>query len=431
MIVLIEPLCKGHSHEKFNSGFLTGISQAFPDEEIVLFADQTHNEALRKILKLDGIELSRISYVNTHIPKNSTFLGFIYSFLFYAKIFSKALGKDSSSRFLFLSYDKYILKVLSFLNNKIFNKKLKTSMVLHGSFENIAPMPKKKNPQSLAVFTIPHKQRANLKGMGILKAIAKILNRIKLEIMTLVKYPFFSFLISRLIDEKQLIEKGAEASFRFLYLSPHILVNLKKIVKETSQFFYVPLPTNFKKDSSIKHNNSLKLAIFGYGNSLVLHNILLKLQSKNIKNNYEITIIGMDDRGIEGFSNVHCVSPGIPLTREEMEEHAKDQDIFLILYDENSYRLSCSGAIFEALSNSKPIVHFKNECIDFYNSKELPIGISCNDLDTYVNELVFLIENPETAQSQLSVFRKNINLVREKYSISNNTKSFREFLTWP
>ena len=62
MIIICEPLCKGVSHEKVNSGFIYGLSLAFPDEKMRIYADASHIEAIRNILDHDNVSISRIEY---------------------------------------------------------------------------------------------------------------------------------------------------------------------------------------------------------------------------------------------------------------------------------------------------------------------------------------------------------------------------------
>ena len=63
MIIICEPTCRGVSHEKFNSGFIYGLSLAYPQETIRFYADITHIEAIKNILIHDKVIIDNIEYI--------------------------------------------------------------------------------------------------------------------------------------------------------------------------------------------------------------------------------------------------------------------------------------------------------------------------------------------------------------------------------
>jgi hypothetical protein len=195
-------------------------------------------------------------------------------------------------------------------------------------------------------------------------------------------------------------------------------------------FYTVILPTNFVAPSEAPINEYVKFAIFGYGDSLVLHNISYLLTQKKITKPYEIRIIGMDNRGAEGFVSVTCTSNGKRIERDEMESQAKDIDVFLILYDKTRYRLSCSGSILEALSMCKPIIHFDNDCINEFNKVENPIGFSCASLEEYVYKIEDIINDYAAYRAEFKVFRDNILKQRESCAIEKSVPQLRASFSW-
>ena len=230
---------------------------------------------------------------------------------------------------------------------------------------------------------------------------------------------------------KRMMEWNHSLDYRYIALSPHIVKNAGKYIDlHKFNFYTVILPTNFVKPSVFANNEYAKFAIFGYGDSLVLHNIAYLLAQKNITKPYEIRIIGMDNRGTEGFSNITYTSNGEVLAREEMERQATDIDAFLILYDKARYRLSCSGSILESLSMMKPIVHFENDCINQFNTIDKPIGFCCVSLDEYVNKLFDIIENYDSYHATFANFRKNILKLRDDYAIDKSVPLIRESFTY-
>ena len=119
-------------------------------------------------------------------------------------------------------------------------------------------------------------------------------------------------------------------------------------------------------------------------------------------------------------------SPGKPLTRDEMEKAAQDIDLFLILYDKSRYRLSCSGSILESLSYTKPILHFDNDCINYFNQKAMPIGIEAKTLDQFALKMKEMIENYDSFKPMLHQFRENIVKLRNEVAIENSLEQIKE-----
>lgn len=429
MIIICEPICKGISHEKVNSGFIYGLRLAFPDEKIRVYAAATHIMAIKDILKHDNIFISDIEYRALYFVGSSSVLSIInYAFSFF-RMFSEVIALNQL-RVFFLSFSPemlYIVKVV-----KRFSKfsQLKFAIVLHGAFENIADDLPLASAISLVRNSLP-----NSKENGILrrlrrtniKAIPKKI--IRFMASKIPVFPEFDF-IKEFFSVKCIMEWRHSADFRYVTLSPHILLNAEKFIDLNKFDFYtVVLPTNFVDVTDPPDNEFVKFAIFGYGNSLVLHNIAYALEKKNIVNKYEIRVIGMDNRGTEEFANVSCPCPGRVLLRNEMEKYAVDIDIFLILYDKTKYRLSCSGSILESMSMVKPVVHFDNDCINEFNKTTLPIGFRCYSFDEYVDKLADIIENYAAYRLTLTEYRENILKQREMLSIQKSAPLLRK-LFW-
>jgi hypothetical protein len=236
---------------------------------------------------------------------------------------------------------------------------------------------------------------------------------------------------TKLFPEKKMLLWKHSADFKYISLSPHVVVNAERYIDTKELNIHtVVLPTIFAEPIPQPNNEHVKFATFGYGNSLMLHNVVFQLSQKELKRPYEIRIIGMDDRGTDGFPNITCPSPGKVLDRSDMEKYAKDIDMFLILYDKSRYRLSCSGSILESLSYTKPILHFNNDCINTFNKHENPIGICCNSLEEFVCKMEDIIENYETYIREFQTFRKNILKLRNECAIENSLTQLKDSFTW-
>ena len=101
LIVVCEPQCKGLSHEKVNSGFLTALRLAYPSEQIVLYADPSHIDALRSVLANDGVQLSGIEYRSFPAVEGYSFRGMWANYRAFQSLFTE-IAKLGISKVFFL-----------------------------------------------------------------------------------------------------------------------------------------------------------------------------------------------------------------------------------------------------------------------------------------------------------------------------------------
>lgn len=430
MIIICEPQCKGISHEKVNSGFIYGLSLAFPEEKIRFYADATHIEAIKKILDHDKVLINKIEYVPLHFSHFSSLLAVAIYLVMFFRLFSEIIT-SGANRIFFLSFSPETLYTIKKLKKRINFAHLKFTLVLHGAFESIAddlPLP--------LVITLPRK---TIPASGKLKIFAKLrrtkLTKLPMMILRriIAKLPTYPRpkLITEFFSLKKMMEWNHTQDYKYVALSPHVIKNAEKYLDfKNFDFYTVILPTIFVEAKAAAANEHAKFAIFGYGDSLVLHNIAYALSNRRLTKPYEIRVIGMDSRGTEDFVNVTCTSKGKRLDRVEMERQAADIDAFLILYDKNKYRLSCSGSILESLSMIKPIVHFDNDCINQFNTSKRPIGFCCYSFDEYVEKLEDIIENYNYHKGMFQIFHENILKQREACSIEKSIPQLRASFIW-
>ena len=432
MIVVIEPICREFSHEKVNSGYLYGLRLAFPHDKIRFYADSTHIDALKYILSYDNIQIDNIEYISITLSDSTTLRGAIHFYMLFKKIFDEVI-KFGVNKVFFFSYTPVLIYLIKRLKQKLAFLDLKFAFVLHGDFESIIGDPKTRNPlvsvqhESINKITLFERIR-DLTPKAILRKIYRLG---VLFFQTCSTFFTFRISISNRFPTKQILLWKHSPDFRYIALSEHVYANAEKhIDTEKIDIRTVVLPTNFAPLKSEPKNKYIKFGIFGYGSSKVLQEIAYRLSKKKITKVYEIRIIGMDNSGISEYPNISCPSGGKPLLRQDMEKYAQDIDIFMILYHKGQYRLTCSGTILEAISNSTPILHFDNDCINSFNKSDNPIGICCNTMDEYVERMVDIISNYELYIPQFQLYRKNIIDLREKLSVNNSVPRIRESFMW-
>ena len=419
MIIVADLLCKSISHEKVNSGFLYALHLAFPGEKIRFYAEKGHIDAIKNILEHDGVVIKGLEFSSVNI-----FFKHLALFLLLKKTLRQGVDK-----IFFLSFSASILlsiKVLKKINPYL---GLKFNFVLHGNFETIAE-DSNTYRMDLPLSTLPASDMMNfakrLRKIGLKnlpKIVIRKVTKIIFDALAPGKNGFFSV--------KNLMTIWHADDYRYIALSPHAASNAKKYIDtETIKIFSVILPTNFVKAKPFSKNSYVKFATFGFGDSLVMYNVANMLSQRRISRPYEIRIIGMDSRGTESFPIVIPMSDGRQLERHHMEFLAKDIDAFLILYDKSRYRLTCSGSILESLSLVKPVIHFDNDCINYFNKEALPIGYKCNNLVEYIDTLVDIIENYDSYHNQFESFRRNIEILRKDCSVAAYAPQLRVSFSW-
>jgi hypothetical protein len=414
------------SHEKINSGFVYGLRLAFPSERIRLYADDSHIHAIISVLENDGIELDNIEFYPVKINSAPALLYFLEYYFLIKSILENVLLSGDDKVF-FLSFNAVMLYIIKKLKMRERFSHLKFSLVLHGDFETLA-----EGEGDAVSYSIPAKPlKDRLRKIKLHSLPMKILRTVRYKLIKKYENKITSF-YSRVFPLKKLLLWQHTSDFIYIALSSHILKNAKKDRDiDKLNLHLVTMPTIFRASDKIKHNPYQKFAIFGYGNSAMLHQVLTGLSKLKLTDPYEIRIIGMNNDGIEGFSNVTITTSGNRLTRAEMEEYARDIDIFLILHPSNTYKLSCSASIFEALSYEKPILHFNNDCINTYNTKEMPIGICAGSIEEFVNNMSSVIRDYNAFLSNRDSYISNIKKIREIYSIEQSKGDIAKSFSWP
>lgn len=441
MIFVCEPQCRGVSHEKVNSGFIYGLRLSFPNEKIRFYADESQLGAIKNILNYDEVKVDDIDYKPINFSLTDSPLAFLQYYFLFKNLFGTAVNEGISKIF-FLSFTPKILYLIKRLKKLPKFKLLKFTFVLHGDFESIdtknnfklrLPIGKNlhvgKNNRSLGV---------RLQELGVKGIVIRILDRVRYlfkDLLIDLPLKMYKNWILRpfngMFHTKDLIVRGKTKDFKFIALAPYIIKNANNHIDVNElQFYSIVLPTVFAAPLIQPKNDFIKFAIFGWGNPAVLEDINRILAKRVTNSAYEIRIIGSDSRGISQFKNVTCPSPGKWLSRSEMEKYVVDIDVFLVLYEKNRYRLSCSGSILEALSYMKPVFHLENDCIDFFNKKERPIGISCENVQALAETMEWAINNYEASVEQYKIYRQNILALRNLFSIENSLEELKASCTW-
>ena len=411
MIVVCDPNCRGMSHETFNQGLLYGISLAYPNEKIVFFSSVSHGLTVQENLKNKNIKLDNVQFKSIYLYTHQDFLNPIWNRLLMKYVISFAKKNDARSVYFFSSslvQEIYIKSMAGDYPNINF------SINMHGSWDKIA-FPDFQittyTPKSENTFI---QKLSNHKKDLMFVVFKRIINMVsdfidKVLLMTMPR-----------LNIKEVIYYNNFDNVKYVALSDFIVEELAKYIDlKKVNVCSIPLPAIFRDIHPMPINNKLKIAVFGYGHSSMLYYLNCALKNRKILKDYEIRIIGMDGRYIEGFFHVtHPINR--VLTRDEMEHLQEDIDMFLILYEKERYCLSCSGSVIEAYNYIKPVLYLENVSVDAYNPKDSPVGISCKNIEDMSRKLENIINEYDVFKKNLSDFRENMINTRREIDIKSN-----------
>lgn len=108
---------------------------------------------------------------------------------------------------------------------------------------------------------------------------------------------------------------------------------------------------------------------------------------------------------------------------DQYSSYVKGMDYLLFFYDPNSYKLTASGAILEAIWNEKPILALRNAYFDYLFEKYGPIGYLCDN----VKELLQKIDQIETGPVKPE-FVENLRMARKDLLPENVLKQLRKII---
>lgn len=221
-------------------------------------------------------------------------------------------------------------------------------------------------------------------------------------------------------------------NIQFFVLGDIILKNLSSILTQNKiqQFHSIDHPYNFDKNTIVKTpNNFAKLNIGTVGvfneykggyNFIILAKILKNKEFKDV--NLSITgrilsdIVKLQENGIDLPSN----KGEDMVSNEEMAARIDKLDFILFFYPSETYKLTASGAIFEAINRKRPIIAFRNDYFEYIFKKFGPIGYLVDSIEEMADLIVRISEGSE----DLVVY--DFDKIQKLFSTEDITKILKE-----
>ena len=188
---------------------------------------------------------------------------------------------------------------------------------------------------------------------------------------------------------------------KFCVLGDSIIENLKSIIKDKiDNFVSIDHPYFFGKGYAKEKNTdgNISFATIGELNDFKGLDSYLKLLDQTDRKNKKFSIIGNVSHRLEEFEKRDVIVRGKDnfIERKEFEDLISDIDYALYFYASDKYRITASGAIFDAINARKPIIALKNDYFSYLFEKYGKIGYLFENINEMSNGINLLNNNEKT-----------------------------------
>lgn len=357
MIIVIETIMAGLTHEIFNAGMLYQLRIAYPNEKIIYFCEENQGKFVKRILDTQGCTNNiQYSYINrTYMECNKENI--------------RCNKNEYINIFKEWKHIKFVI-VLSMqaINSGLLKNlirrfsTLKFAICIHGNIENILPQNK---PQ----FKMNNKLIKEIKDYRQAKWELEYFIK-NLNDMTL-------FPNCNIILYSDNYKKYKE------YLSTNLYENIKVL----------NLPYVFKKDKKLpSFNKKLRIGIMPLTSTEKSQNAIkiikyINKEKDRVVNPYSFLIFNYY---IGTYKNaIYIKKPN--RTRKDIEEFLEMCDWILIPYDNKKYILSSSGILFDSIEAERPF--FVLGSPSFYKAIKAGCGIQENSIEELGERIIQQINN--------------------------------------
>lgn len=342
---IIDVYSHGSYHEVINQGYLMMISELY--DQVFYVADKSSCENLRMLLKKCKFDSSNI--------------------IFKEKNFCKIRLKNKG-----VSYLLNIL-IVSILNFYYYIRLPSNTDVFYNNNLFLA----------IAFISIFSRKRNNIYGMCH-NEMELIDRKSAYSCATSILSKYFRFVFSRIKLNK---------IFHFILLSPDMVSYFNSFIPEKNhaRIFSIDhtyIRADVSKEIVVDENSKcIKIGIPGAITPLRGLNILKKILDGINNNDICIYSLSYCSENIDCGYFVRLNKENHLMPFEQYSNYVKSMDMLLLIYDTDSYKLTASGAVLEAIWNEKPIIALKNMYFDYLFTKFGGLGILGTDIQNLINIL--------------------------------------------
>lgn len=343
----IDTYSQNSAHEMFNASLILMCSIIF--EEVDCRISKSAYQNYLKIIKRPSPE--NVFYKNTFVVEGSSRMSLILRYLVSAIQNIKYLVFSPKDAILIFPFNNlFSLRIVNFIN-KFCNRRI--LIFCHSEMEGII---------------------TNTKKGGFLH-----------KILTRLSHNFF-------LNGKIKISKDLYFSVLGDVLKENIsnIIDLSKAVK----FISMDHPYLFHNEELTK-DNSVMLSIGTVGAISKTKGLYGFIEFANkikpsLRGGMNISVVGtthedinlLKEAKIEFFSKDNEL-----LSREELNHRINELDYMLFFYPKDSYRITASGAIMDAICYEKPIIALKNDYFEYLFNKYGCFGFLFEDIDSMVDKI--------------------------------------------
>ena len=336
--VIIDMYSHGSYHEVINQAYLMMVSDIY--EEVTYIADKSSCGNLRSLLTKCNFDYSNIRFVEknvSHIKCKSPGLTYLIK-LIKVSILS------------FIYYNRCDKDEDVFYNNNLF-----FAITLISLFSK-----KRKN-----IYILCHNEMELIDKKSCFSSVTKILSM------------YFRFVFCQM---------GLNKIFHFILLSSDMVNYFNSFIsyKNHTRIYwidhsYIRPENNIDAKYQIV-DSRIKIGIPGAITPLrglkELKYLLANLKNQNIC----IYALSTCSEMIESDHFVELNRESGLLPFDQYNTYVKSMDVMLLLYNTESYKLTASGAILEAIWNEKPIIALNNSYFDYLFKRYGNMGILCDNV---------------------------------------------------
>jgi hypothetical protein len=377
-VCIIDSYNYGSSHEMFNASLLKISMSLFKDTSY--FAHASSIQCMKHILaEYDSVYFKNIPVMK---GKNKYFLIFKYILSCFINLFFM-LQIDKNSIIIFAFNNAFSLIFINILN-KIYHRKI--IIFCHGELE-------------LLLDIQNHKLGLNAK---FIKKNAR---------------KFFFNANNRIAK-----------NIYFIVLGEKIISSLKDILPSNimSRFYAIDHPYFFKSVvPPARSHKSFNLCLIGdMGKNKNIENLVTvtkefahEIDDENLSF-YVIGRVLINSYGLLASSIKILNKSKSQLSRKDFDDYVQMMDAVLFFYDTNSYRLTASGAVFDAINHEVPIIAFRNNYFEYLFEKYCPFGILVDSIDDMVLVIRKLLSTQNKLDFDFTALKYNLSpdMVKEVFS---------------
>ena len=366
-VVIFEPQCKNLEHLIFNSCMMKILFSIYKNANIVFYGDKDHAELIAETNK---IELNKI-YLN--IPEGYGRL-FILKKIIFDFVCTLKLAKERPDILVYLSVTPFTI-----LFSKIFLKKVTIFYILHGILEilRLRQQPMNYYYWLWPALRIKRNNAAHIVlGESIKTEAERILPDVQFEV---IDHPYYSLVNNHLLNKIPSVINIGAVGFGHIEKGSHLIFDLGKMI--------------------------------GKSDVIQLHYIGQFLDKRILMpDNTEVRIHGGDK----------------PLPPDEFAKWIEQMHYCLFFYPNYSYRLTASGAIFDALIHLKPVIAIRNLYFEYVFNKMGNIGYLCEDIEE-MSLIINTLSRPDMKDIYFEQ-QKNIRNGLNSFSVESVQKQMEQII---